>query len=400
VNSYCSNIRAYNSSNDPGIESDLKCKPDIVFYDPTKALPEGRVASFQQMELSVEFSREITSDPFTNTGKPGRTEPSQKLSDTTCATRGQMALHSTRMQMYQFRTCVFSVGIFGDVARLLRWDRAGAIMSAPIHYSAAGNRELAEFFYRFDRMNPSQRGWDPTVCDATEEDAAAFAQAIRTVAKGRNAALLKSLLESVGEPSDYPRKKIDVVYGAGKRASYIVGRSSLTAKSPTGRATRGFVAMDVETKALVFLKDSWRPDMAGVKSEGHWYKRLKGGEYIASFSHGSDVGRVKRGGDVKKVRLQRAITQNYSKRYCNIQRMMGHIHYRTVQSEFYIPLKMFKDSRNLTQIMHDVALGKCFIPAAWSFITHPTFSDTGPLRNRFASRMQTWLWQCYSLRHP
>ena len=106
-----------------------------------------------------------------------------------------------------------------------------------------GNRELAEFFYRFNLMNPAQRGWDPTVCDATAEEATAFTQAIRTSGRG-NAALPKSLLESVGEPGDYPRKKLNITYGAGKRASYIVGRSFVAAKSPTGRATRGFVAMD------------------------------------------------------------------------------------------------------------------------------------------------------------
>jgi len=190
VNSYCSNIEARDSSDDPDVESDAKYKPDIVFYNPTENLPKGRIASFQQMELFVEFNRGVTSDPFTDTDEPGCTVPFQKLSDETCATRGQMALYSTRMQIYQFRTCVFSVGVFGKVARLFRWDRAGAIVSAPIEYSTAGNRELAEFFYRFDRMNPAQRGWDPTVCDATAKEATAFARAIRTVARGRNSALL------------------------------------------------------------------------------------------------------------------------------------------------------------------------------------------------------------------
>lgn len=305
------------------------------------------------MELFVEFKRESTSDPFIDNDDPECTEPFEKLFDTTCATRGQMTLYSTRMQMYQFRTCVFSVGIFGRVARLFRWDRAGAIVSEPIKYSVEGNRELSEFFYRFNLMNPTQRGWDPTVCDATAEEAAAFTQAIKTIVGEENAALLKSLLESVGEPEDYPRKKITVTYGAKGEASYIVGRSSVAAKSPTGRATRGFVAMDAESKKLVFLKDSWRLNMDGVKSEGRWYKKLKEGRNIAAFLHGSDVGHPK-----NRRRLQRTITQNFSKRFRNIRGMMGYVHYRIVQSEFYIPLNMFKDSKNLTQIMYDAILGK------------------------------------------
>ena len=169
-----------------------------MFYDINKELPREKehVTSFQQMEPFVEFKRELTSDPFIDTNES--TERFQKLFDTTCATRGQITLYSTRMQMYQFRTCVFSVGIFGKVARLFRWDRAGAIVSAPIDYSAFGNRELAEFFYRFNKMSPTQRGWDPSVCDATTEDVVAFAQAIQAIGGGGNTALLSSLLESVG----------------------------------------------------------------------------------------------------------------------------------------------------------------------------------------------------------
>ena len=326
------------------------------------------------MELFVAFKRETASDPF---GDADPTGQFQKLLDTACTTRDQMTQYSTRMQMYQFRTCAFSVGIFGKVARLFRWDRAGVLVSAPIKYSAAGNRELSEFFYRVNLMNRSQRGWDPTVCDATQEETAAFTQAIQIVVGEENTVLLKSLLESVGEPSDYPRKKISVIYGTGKRASYIVGRPSVNAELPTGRSTRGFVAMDTDTKKLVFLKDSWRPSIDGLKSEGHWYKKMKGGTNIAAFSHGSNVGRVKKGG---KDRTQRTITQNYSKRCSSVQRMMNHVHYRTVQSEFYIPLEMFRDSKSLTQIMYDIVLGKCLLSTVQRFAAHPVFSDTVPLQ--------------------
>ena len=354
---------------DSGIESDVKYKPDIVFYDAEKKLHKGCITSFQQMELFVEFKRESVSDPFIDTGDLQCMMPFQKLFDTTCATCGQMVLYSTRMQMYQFRTCVFSVGIFGSIARLFRWDRAGAIVSEPIKYSAKGNRELSEFFYRFNLMDRTQRGWDPTVCDATKEETVAFTQAIHTIVREENLALFKSLLESVGDPDDYPRRKINVGYDTGKQASYIVGRSSVAATSPTGRATRGFVAMDTKTKKLVFLKDSWRLDIDGVESEDHWYERLKGGRNLAAFLHGSDVGYPKKEG---KVHLQYTIAQNFSEKYCNIQGMMGYIHYRIVQSEFYIQLNMFKDSKNLTQIMYDVILGRCLLLIVERSTAHPS----------------------------
>ena len=303
------------------------------------------------MELFVEFKRGPTSDPFSELGFKGAFP---KHFDTSCDIRGQMTLYSTRMQMYQFRTCIFSVGIFGNVARLFRWDRAGAIVSAPIEYSVAGNRELSEFFYRFDRANRTQRGWDPTIHDAGSEETAAFAQAIQTIAGEKDTALLGSLLESVGDPREFPRKKVNITK---QKASYIIGRSLVAAESPTGRATRCFVAMDVDTKKLVFLKDSWRPDLLEMKPESHWYKKVKGGSNLAAFLHGSDVEYPMEGGEEGPT--QRTITDLHFAKFCEISGMMGYLHHRTVQSEFYLPLKTFKDSQNLTQIMSDVIVGKC-----------------------------------------
>ena len=225
------------------MEVGAKYKPDVTFYDAKKSLPEERVTSFQQMELFVEFKHGSTSDPFYRDNKI----PFQKSFNTTCALRGQMVLYSTRLQMYQFRAFVFSVGIFGDVARLFRWDRAGAIVSEPIMYSEKGNRELVEFFYRFNLADRAQRGWDPTVSDATPEETAAFDQAIKTVVgEGKNK-LLERLFESVGDRVGYLRKKLDVIHPSGRQKSYIVGRSTVAPKSPTGRCTRGFVALDTET---------------------------------------------------------------------------------------------------------------------------------------------------------
>ena len=104
------------------------------------------------------------------------------------------------------------------------------------------------------------------------------------------------------------------------------------------------------------LKDSWRPDLDEMMPEDKWYKQLKGAKNIAAFLHGSDTSSVKKG---EGVRSQQTITQRYSEEYCSIRGMMGYIHHRTVQSEFYLPLKTFKDSQNLTQIMSDVIVGKC-----------------------------------------
>ena len=337
------------------------------------------------MELFVEFKRGSTSDPFNMDGKV----PFPKTFETTCASRGQMVLYATRLQMYQFRTFVFSVGIFGNVARLFRWDRSGAIVSAPIMYAEEGNRELSEFFYRLNLTDRAQRGWDPTVSDATSKEAEDFDQAIETVVGDGENKLFENLLESVGDKANYPRKKVDVLDPSGGQISYIVGRSMMYPKSPTGRCTRGFVAMDMKAKKLTFLKDSWRPDIAGVKSESHWYNMLKGARNIAAFSHGSDVGRVvvRKGattrGRQNGIQPQRTLTQNYAMKFSGIDNMMGYVHYRIVQCEFYVPLTMFRDSKHLTEIMYDVLLGKTFPSISQALAAHSVlYSNRRPSRKR------------------
>jgi len=314
--------------------------------------------------MFVEFKRGTTSDPSYSDNRL----QFEKLFEKTCATRGRIVLYSTRLQKYQFRTCAFSIGIFGDVARLFRWDRAGAIFSEPILYCRAGNCELAEFLCRFDLMDRTQRGWDPTVFDATSEEAAAFDDAIKTIVRDGKNELLKTLIDSVGNKVNYPRRRIEIFVPNtkedGRAVSYIVGRSIAHARSPIGRATRGFVAMSKDTGKLVFLKDSWRPDILGMMGEGHWFGKLEGARNISAFLHGSDVRSVvvRRRGVAMMPRhlknpLQRTLTDSYSEDYGGIQRMVGYIHYRTVQCELYVPLDMFKDSRHLTQIAHDAIIG-------------------------------------------
>ena len=231
-------------------------------------------------------------------------------------------------------------------------------MSKPIMYTGKGNRELSEFFYRFNLTDPAQRGWDPTVSEATHEETAAFYQAVSAAAGEVKNKLFKSLFGSVGDGSMYSRK-IEVINPSWIQTSYIVGRSAVSPKVPTGRCTRGFVAMDIETRELVFLKDSWRPNAPGAKSESHWNKLLHGARNAAAFSHGSDVGTVvPRRGVRRGVKQQLTITQNYGRKYSGVEAMIGYVHYRTVHCEFYLPLETFKDSGQLTEVIYDVLLGE------------------------------------------
>ena len=359
VNSLFKNLKAFGTYNNRSAEEEVKYKPDVVIYKGDLRNPPSVLTSFQRMEMFVEFRHGNNSDPFGIYD-----ESSWELLENARSTRRQITLYSTRQQAYQFRTSVLTVGIFGTVVRFFRWDRTDSKVSVPIDYSTAeGNRHLTEFFTRFNLMSPEARGWDPTVKDATEKEIEDFDEAIRKVcqrpkreAEGDNVDLLFSkLAESVGRRDQYPRKQVSVLDGK-KTKYYIVGRPTSVVKLPTGRATRGFVAMSMETKRLVFLKDSWRPDVGGIEAEDHWHSilRTKRVKRIGAFSHGSDVYGTKsfiRCHDKKQRTLNL-----YAKENGELE-TMGFIHYRSVQPELYLPLETFKSSKHLTSVMLDIALG-------------------------------------------
>ena len=379
MNSLFTRFIAFDTSNTPSGEAEAEYKPDVTIYERKGEPPTGAITSFQTMEMFVEFKHGNSADPFVTND-----EFFPKMFNNTCANRGQIALYSTRQQAYQFRTSIFSVGIFGSVARLFRWDRTGCQVTVPIDYSTKdGNLQLVEFFLRIDRMadDPEGRGWDPTVKDATAKEIEDFAEAVKVVCEGRPGPerrktrgrkkeeegdermpdpMFCKLVESVGDPSKYPRRKVSVLDRNVSR-DYIVGRPTCVLKAPTGRATRGFVAMSVKTKKLVFLKDSWRPDIDGIKPEDHWYRLLRSKKRgcmknIGAYSHGSDVYATR--GFVKcSDKRQRTITHLYAVGLGGVGAMLGYVHHRVVQSELYLPLEMFRDSKHLTKIMYDIAKG-------------------------------------------
>jgi len=378
VNSLFTRFTAFDTSNIPSSEADSGYKPDVTIYE-RKEEPPCTVTSFQTMEMFVEFKHGSSADPFAT-----EDEFFPKLFNNASASRGQIALYSTRQQAYQFRTSIFTVGIFGKVARLFRWDRTGCKVTVPIDYSTEkGNCYLTEFFLRLDRMadDPEARGWDPTVKDATPKEVEDFTEAVKAACEVRPEPerrstrrqkkqagggkevmdpMLCGLMKSVGDPSEYPRRKISIPDGE-DRKDYIVGRPTSVLKAPTGRATRGFVAMSVKTKKLVFLKDSWRPDVEGIQPEDHWYRLLQNGRRsscvtIGAYSHGSDVYATRRFVRCPDKK-QRTITHLYAVEHGRLEAMMGYVHHRVVLSELYLPLEAFRGSKHLTKVMHDIATG-------------------------------------------
>ena len=104
--------------------------------------------------------------------------------------------HVAEVFSRQHRCHVFSIYLNQQAARLLYWDRAGAVVTEPIDISTdQGARQLSEFIYFTSLMDDAALGYDPSAKLATPAEikmlrgqpppASAYAQGYWTLRKIR-----------------------------------------------------------------------------------------------------------------------------------------------------------------------------------------------------------------------
>ena len=79
----------------------------------------------------------------------------------------------------QHREFVFTVSIGREHARLIRWDRVGAVLSEPFAYKEDPG-PLADFLLRVARAPPALQGFDTSVKLATEKQIKEVNEFVRT----------------------------------------------------------------------------------------------------------------------------------------------------------------------------------------------------------------------------
>ena len=77
----------------------------------------------------------------------------------------------------------------------------------------------------------------------------------------------------------------------GKTLTLLIGKYRVGSDSPTGRATKGYIAYVVGLRRLLFLKTSWRPVSANVTPEAERYRNLYAHDvpYIAKLISAADT---------------------------------------------------------------------------------------------------------------
>lgn len=183
---------------------------------------------------------------------------------------GQNIAYASEICARQFRNFCFSVSLVGHHARLIRWDRAGAIVSSRINLYTHP-RILSEFYWYFSQLSTVDQGCDLTGSVALEKEERLFKETVLHHIQAQLGTV--PLLPSHGGLRQH--------YSEGCVSSIILTTSPASAHRPRllvslpltspismfGRCTRSFWAVycerDPDSPAklkgtIVFLKDTWR----------------------------------------------------------------------------------------------------------------------------------------------
>jgi Fungal protein kinase len=264
-------------------------QPDIMVYN-LGSVTKDNPTQFWNMEMHIEVKLESRFDGFQDPPPPKDSSSPQdrshcvfeRKSDDSIATRGQIIAYALAQLGTQFRTFAFSVLVCGSFARLLRWDRAGAVVSSAFNYTQ--NPEyLADFFWRYNSFGSDKRGYDMTVSYPTHEESHIAANCLSYFASSPSV--------NLASPISSPLVKFKVSMEGKPDAFYVGGRPVFQARSLSGRATRCFIVYDLVKARVVYLKDTWRVDAPGVQREADIYQILHehNTPHIAPLERAGDV---------------------------------------------------------------------------------------------------------------
>ena len=362
-------------------------KMDCAMYSKSAAPPPDGCADWSNVELSVEMkvNKENKDDMFTEAW-PHYPADSDKRKDNL----GQVMSYSTLVFDRQHRTHHFTLVIIGSWARIIRWDRSVAVFTEKFDYKAEPHK-LGRFLWCFSRLQPTQRGHDPTVTrvlpdskdDILMHERAAQPRKVggRAVDEHVRTAFKNSL------KTDWPWYKM-VVHDKTGDKELLVGKPNFIAAGLAGRGTRGYIAIDKADPygPFVYLKDVWRVVHDRIQKEGDVLTELNTANvpYIPTLRYDGDVP------GQRTDPIQRWKTLYGQKRgsppkepQCPLK---IHQHYRMVVNEVGSPLSDFANGKELVQIMLDCLDGAWLAVSIQNQFAHTYLSAQ---RTRLPSRLGT-----------
>ncbi|KAK7041738.1 hypothetical protein VNI00_009027 [Paramarasmius palmivorus] len=315
---FCPSIQLVNTSNDadninwahqPGL-----IKPDISAYTKESGINRNDIT---RTEFWMELKWAETDDGFDD--REGK--PLEKDTDSARDTRDQLSTYAGAQLISQFRTHAFSVQLTRNHARLIRWDREGAVVTKKFCYHKEAH--LIDFVWRYDRATHETRGHDPSVTE------------VRDVERARK------VREALGMDKEARVWKFTVTDDEGGKEVFTGGKMEFRGvASPSGRCTRGFFVLDSQDQ-IRYFKETWRILSDNLEPEGKVYGRLK----KAGVAHIPDV---VISGDAKGA-WQETQTRHYTTDANKDVQLRSHQHYFIVFAQIGTPIKDFKNSLQLVQ---------------------------------------------------
>jgi hypothetical protein len=290
----------------------LSLSPDCTVYDAV-AHEDLTGHNSSASDVYIEFKGKPEEDAFL-TEVPPDSPSFLAVKKKPVSTSGQITSYAALQLESQYRTHVFSVLIVGDYARLIRWDRSGAVVTAPIYYRR--QPELFDFFTRYDQAERTVRGYDDSVRNATPSETG---KAIAAAPKAFSAPLLIVTV---------------------MQRQYVINSPVARPYTPPGRATHTSIAYDLERDCIVFFKDSWRIDCAGIVPEGDVYHILESNR-VPNIPHCSASG------DVGEHRTQTNRYTNASWAVKSSHSFTPHRHHRLILDHVGEKLDKFRCSKEM-----------------------------------------------------
>jgi hypothetical protein len=265
-----------------------------------------------------------------------------------------------------FFTHSFSVFIFGNSARFIRWDRAGAIVSEAFDY--VKGKELVEFFLRFDQLSPEQRGRDLSVTTPSDTDRNAAKSALAPRKKPGESDEEFSERIKLYNPDTFVEYHVHDS-NSGETRRFVGPPLARPVLSLHGRSTRGTPVYDVVKGAVCYLKDTWYINSDEQPVEGKTCEYL----HKANVNHIANV--VAHGDVLTSIGVPHSVASNVhpmtkhqttfadlfcqsNEEWCTLRpRLQGHIHYRIVLDVVGREYTTFKSTKELLLVTVDAIRG-------------------------------------------
>jgi len=128
-------------------------------------------------EFFIEFKSSASYDLFKATATPSpSTHPSLYPEDVLLSlgtgkasqVLGQMTAYAMLIMGTQYHIYTFSVLIVKDIARLLRWNCSGAVVTKPFPYN--DELYLFNFLFHYHHAGPNKCGHNMTICNSTNTE--------------------------------------------------------------------------------------------------------------------------------------------------------------------------------------------------------------------------------------